>query len=68
MRYRNIVNASLDANFVDNKPLLTIFHSAKGIPESAASRLQRWAIVIFMKSSISLQRSMKIPMHCLVYL
>ena len=30
----------------DHKPLLTIFHPAKGIPKTAASRLQRWAIVL----------------------
>ena len=30
----------------DHKPLLTIFHPAEGIPETAASRLQRWAIVL----------------------
>ena len=30
----------------DHKPLLTIFHPAKGIPETAASRLQCWAIVL----------------------
>ena len=30
----------------DHKPLLTIFHPAKGIPEMAASRLQRRAIIL----------------------
>ena len=30
----------------DYKPLITIFHPNKGIPEMAASRLQRWAIVL----------------------
>ena len=30
----------------DHKPLLMIFHLAKGIPETAASSLQRWAIVL----------------------
>ena len=52
----------------DHKPLLTIFHPAKGIPETAASRLQRWAIVYQLtitKSSINLQRSMEMLMHCL---
>ena len=28
----------------DHKPLLTIFHPAKGIQETAARRLQRWAL------------------------
>ena len=26
--------------------MLTIFHPSKGIPETAASRLQRWAIIL----------------------
>jgi len=30
----------------DHKPLWTIFHPTKGIPETAASRLQRWAFVL----------------------
>ena len=30
----------------DHKPLLTIFYPAKGIPETAASHLQRWAIIL----------------------
>ena len=30
----------------DHKPLLSIFHPQKGIPEVAASRLQRWAITL----------------------
>ena len=30
----------------DHKPLITIFHPNKGIPEMAASRLQRWAIIL----------------------
>ena len=30
----------------NHKPLLTIFHPAKGIPEMAASRLQWWAIIL----------------------
>ena len=30
----------------DHKPLLSIFHPAKGIPEMVASRLQRWAITL----------------------
>ena len=30
----------------DHKPLVTIFHPNKGIPEMAASRLQRWAIIL----------------------
>jgi len=30
----------------DHKPLLTIFHLTKGIPETAASHLQRWAIIL----------------------
>ena len=30
----------------DHKPLLTIFHPARGIPETAASCLQRWAIIL----------------------
>ena len=30
----------------DHKPLLTIFHPAKWIPEMAASRLQLWAIIL----------------------
>ena len=31
----------------DHKPLLSIFHPQKGIPEVATSRLQRWAITLF---------------------
>ena len=30
----------------DHKPLLTIFNPAKGIPETAASQPQRWAIIL----------------------
>ena len=30
----------------DHKPLVTIFHPNKGIPETASSRLQRWAIIL----------------------
>ena len=30
----------------DHKPLLSIFHPQRGIPEVAASRLQRWAITL----------------------
>ena len=30
----------------DHKPLLSIFHPHRGIPEVAASRLQRWAITL----------------------
>ena len=30
----------------DHKPLLSIFHPAKGVPEMVASRLQRWAITL----------------------
>ena len=30
----------------DHKPLVTIFHPNKGIPEMAASRLQRWEIIL----------------------
>ena len=30
----------------DHKPLVTIFHPNKGIPEMAASCLQRWAIIL----------------------
>ena len=30
----------------DHKPLLTIFHPIKSIPKTAASRLQRWAIIL----------------------
>ena len=30
----------------DHKPLVTIFHPQKGIPEMTASRLQRWAIIL----------------------
>ena len=30
----------------DHKPLVTIFHPNKGIPEMAASRFQRWAIIL----------------------
>ena len=30
----------------DHKPLVTIFHPNKGIPETASSRLQRWAILL----------------------
>ena len=29
-----------------HKPLLTIFHPTKGIPETAATHLQRWAIIL----------------------
>ena len=32
--------------YTDHKPLLSIFHLQKGIPEVAASRLQRWAITL----------------------
>jgi len=32
--------------YTDHKPLLSIFHPRKGIPEVAASRLQRWAITL----------------------
>ena len=32
--------------YTDHKPLLTIFHPQKGIPEIAASRLQRWAVTL----------------------
>ena len=32
--------------YTDHKPLLSIFHPQKGIPEVAASRLQRWAITL----------------------
>ena len=31
---------------IDHKPLVTIFYPNKGIPEMAASRLQRWAIIL----------------------
>ena len=30
----------------DHKPLLSIFHPAKGVPEMVASHLQRWAITL----------------------
>ena len=30
----------------DHKPLLTVFHPEKGIPEMISSRLQRWAIIL----------------------
>jgi len=30
----------------DHKPLVTIFHPNKGIPEMASSCLQRWAIIL----------------------
>uniref|UniRef100_A0A914E5V9 RNA-directed DNA polymerase n=1 Tax=Acrobeloides nanus TaxID=290746 RepID=A0A914E5V9_9BILA len=30
----------------DHKPLVTIFGSQKGIPQTAASRLQRWALIL----------------------
>ena len=32
--------------YTDHKPLLSIFHPQKGIPEVAASRLQQWAITL----------------------
>ena len=32
--------------YTDHKPLLSIFHPQKGIPEIVASRLQRWAITL----------------------
>ena len=32
--------------YTDHKPLLTIFHPQKGIPEIAASRLQQWAVTL----------------------
>ena len=30
----------------DHKPLVTILHPNKGIPETTSSRLQRWAIIL----------------------
>ena len=30
----------------NHKPLVTIFHPSKGIPEMVSSRLQRWAIIL----------------------
>ena len=32
--------------YTDHKPLLSIFHPQKGIPEVVASTLQRWAITL----------------------
>ena len=51
----------------DHKPLLTIFHPAKGIPETAASRLQRWqSYYLHMISlySTNLQPNMEMQTDC----
>ena len=53
----------------DHKPLVTIFHPNKGIPEMAASRLQRWAIILSSYDyEVKYQPSMAMLMACHVYL
>ena len=55
----------------DHKPLVIIFHPNKGIPEMAASRLQRWGIIL---SSYSYEvKYQLLTLHgnadgCLIYL
>ena len=49
----------------DHKPLLTIFSPKKGIPTMAASRLQRWAIILSAYSSTASHDCLLERIQCL---